>query len=150
MRPRFGSRMRRNGTNSHGLNLNRPPPGGEGFKRSVDLTIGLIVALLNIMEIILILRLKRKKKIFEIVLLSLSVADLLFGLSNASICVVFLGNWKDESVFDITYTTYFFFVLTSILHLVFIAIDRLSAIVRPIRHNIFMTRKRIYAFLAVL
>jgi len=122
----------------------------ERLRRSVELTLGVIIALLNIMEIILILRLKRKKKIFEIVLLSLSVADLLFGLSNASVCVVFLGNWKGESVFDVTYTSYFFFVLTSIFHLVFIAMDRLAAIVRPIRHNISMTRRKVYIFLGVI
>jgi 7 transmembrane receptor (rhodopsin family). len=141
----------------NGPNNQHPTPHphhGEGsneeLKRSVDLTIGVIVAILNVLEIILILRLKRKKKIFEVILLSLSVADLLFGLSNASVCVVFLGNWKSISVFDVSYTTYFFFVLTSILHLIFIALDRLAAIVRPIRHNIFMTRKKVYICLAVV
>ena len=82
------------------------------IKRSVDLSIGLLVAILNIIEIILIVRIKRKqKKQFEIILLSLSVADLLYGLSNAAICVVYLGNLKEDTVFDVTYTTYFFFVL---------------------------------------
>ena len=118
-------------------------------RKSMELPLGIIVALLNIIEIILILRLKRKK-IFEIVLISLSVADLLFGLSNASICVVFFARWRDESVFDATFTSYFFFVLTSIFHLIFIAIDRLSAIVRPIRHKVLMTRKKVYIILCAV
>ena len=138
--------------------FNKTPPqapdslrSAQTVKRSVDLSIGLLVAVLNVIEIVLIVRIKRKKrKLFEIILLSLSVADLLFGLSNGAICVVFLGNWRGETVFDITYTTFFFFVLTSIFHLVFIAIDRLWAIVRPIKHNIFMTRRKVYIALGAV
>ena len=121
------------------------------IKRSVDLSIGLLVAILNIIEIILIVRIKRKqKKQFEIILLSLSVADLLYGLSNSAICVVYLGNLKEDTVFDVTYTTYFFFVLTSIFHLVFIAVDRLWAVVHPIKHNVLMTRKKVYIALGAV
>ena len=74
----------------------------------------------------------------------------MFGLSNSAVCVVFLGDWKGEAVFDVFYSTYFFFVLTSIFHLAFIAVDRLYAIVRPIHHNIIVTRKRVYIALGVV
>ncbi|XP_066923878.1 uncharacterized protein [Clytia hemisphaerica] len=131
-----------------------PPPRqrmeDQEIKRSFDLAIGLIVALLNVAEIIMILRIQRKKKIFELVLLSLSFSDLLFGLSNGAICVVFLGKWRNEEVLEVTTSIYFLFILCSIFHLVFIALDRLWAIVRPIKHNIFMTRKKVYIILSMI
>ena len=121
----------------------------ETIKRSVDLSIGLLVVILNIMEITLILRIKHQR-LFEIILLSLSVADLLYGLTNASLCIVFLGNLHVESVVNVTFTLYFFFVLTSICHLMFIAVDRLWAVVRPITHNVLMTRKKVYIALGTV
>ena len=121
----------------------------ETIKRSVDLSIGLLVVILNIMEITLILRIKHQR-LFEIILLSLSVADLLYGLTNASLCIVFLGNLYVESVVNVTFTLYFFFVLTSICHLMFIAVDRLWAVVRPITHNVLMTRKKVYIALGTV
>ena len=121
----------------------------ETIKRSVDLSIGLLVVILNIMEITLILRIKHQR-LFEIILLSLSVADLLYGLTNVSLCIVFLGNLHVESVVNVTFTLYFFFVLTSICHLMFIAVDRLWAVVRPITHNVLMTRKKVYIALGTV
>uniref|UniRef100_A0A7M5WZQ5 G-protein coupled receptors family 1 profile domain-containing protein n=1 Tax=Clytia hemisphaerica TaxID=252671 RepID=A0A7M5WZQ5_9CNID len=51
---------------------------------------------------------------------------------------------------ELTTSTYILFVLCSIFHLVFIALDRLWAIVRPIKHNIFMTRKKVYTILSTI
>ena len=52
-----------------------PPPEGaseKSLKKSVDLAIGLLVAILNIVEFILILRIeKKKRKTFEVCLVSL-------------------------------------------------------------------------------
>lgn len=121
------------------------------IRRSTDLIIGIIVVIFNIVEVILIARIKdRKKKNYEIVLLSLCVADFLFGFSNAAICVTFLAGRGQFSTLTIFNTTYFYFVLTSILHLSFIAIDRVVSVVKPIRHKLFMTRKKLYAVLAII
>ena len=94
-------------------------------QRTIELCISLAVILLNIVEIVIISRLKRRKRIYEMLLLSLSVADLLFGISNGILCAVYLSDSLNYEVFEVTYTTYFYFVLTSILHLSWIALDRL-------------------------
>ena len=49
------------------------------FQRSFDATLGLIVVILNSIQIVLILRMTRNKTIYLKLLLSLAVADLLFG-----------------------------------------------------------------------
>ncbi|XP_057307548.1 octopamine receptor beta-2R-like [Hydractinia symbiolongicarpus] len=133
----------------------RPPPPSQGpndeqmMKRSIDLTFGLIVVILNIAEIILISRIKRKKKIYEICILSLSVTDLLFGISNSVVSAIYLSkNGQNESILEITYTTYFYFVLNSILHLIWITFDRLWLVLKPLQHRAYVSRKRICIVLA--
>jgi len=108
--------------------------------RSIDLSFGVLVFVLNVLEVYLLVRVKRRK-IFEEILLSLSVADLLFGLSNAIICAVYIADQKNEAIMTLTYTTYFFFVLTSILHLSLITADRLWAVWKPIKHRISLTKR---------
>ena len=72
------------------------------LRRSIDLSFGIAVVILNIIEITIICRLKRKKKIHEILLLSLSVADLLFGLSNSIVCIIFLSDRRKREGLEIT------------------------------------------------
>ena len=112
------------------------------LRRSIDLSFGIAVVILNIIEITIICRLKRKKKIHEILLLSLSVADFLFGLSNSIVCIIFLSDYRKREGLEITYTTYFYFIATSILHLTWITLDRLWAVHAPMKHNINVTKKR--------
>ncbi|XP_057300861.1 5-hydroxytryptamine receptor 1B-like [Hydractinia symbiolongicarpus] len=130
--------------------LMHPPPNDkEVMNRSIDLTFGLIVVILNIAEIILISRIKRKKKIYEICILSLSVTDLLFGISNSVVSAIYLSkNAQNESILEITYTTYFYFVLNSILHLIWITFDRLWLVLKPLQHRAYVSRKRICIVLA--
>ena len=47
------------------------------IKRSLELVFGLLIAILNIAEIGIIVKFKRKKKVYEILLLSLSASDCL-------------------------------------------------------------------------
>lgn len=115
------------------------------IERSVDVSLGFLVVILNTIEIILLCRIKRKKKIHEICILSLSITDLFFGLSNSSVSMVFVTkNAQSEIILDVSYSIYFCFVVNSILHLVLITLDRLWAIFRPIKHNVFLTRKKVY------
>jgi len=117
--------------------------------RSIDLSFGVLVFVLNVLEVYLLVRVKRRK-IFEEILLSLSVADLLFGLSNAIICAVYIADQKNEAIMTLTYTTYFFFVLTSILHLSLITADRLWAVWKPIKHRISLTKSRVRKVLILI
>ena len=121
----------------------------EKIKRSVDIAIGLLVCILNLIEIILILRLKRKRN-FEVVLLSLCVADMFFGISKGIISVVYFLDVQIGEIFELSYLLFLFFVLVSIFHLLFIAVDTLYAIIQPILHNVFMTRKKIYFVLIAI
>jgi len=114
-------------------------------KAKIDIVLGLFIALLNIFEIYLLTRMRRRRKLnnYELVLLSLSVADMLFGLSNVCVGISFFASTVHEEVFEVTVTTYFFFILTSMLHLTWITIDRLWAVYSPMKHNYQVTRKRI-------
>ena len=121
------------------------------LRRSIDLSAGIITALLNLAEIILILKMKRRKKFYEIFLLSLSVSDFMFGLSNGFVFILHAA-WKciSQDVLEGVYTAYVFFVMTSIFHLLFIALERLLAVARPIRYKTFFTRKKAYLFTSSL
>lgn len=57
------------------------------LRRSIDLLFGIVelLNLLNLAEIIIILEMKREKKVFEIVIISLSASDFMFGSSNIEI-----------------------------------------------------------------
>lgn len=116
----------------------------------VYLVCTLAVVIVKITEIVLLKRLKRKLKIYEIILLSLSSSDFLFGLS--SICLKFVMKYFDRSkkfldVSRTTNTVNLMFVTISILHLNGIAFDRFCAIYSPLKHNIVVTRRRTRIFL---
>ena len=120
-------------------------------RRLIDLSVGILTALLNLAEIIIILKMRRKKKVYEIVLISLSVSDFMFGLSNGFVFIFnALLECRYQDILEGVYTLYVFFVMTSILHLLFIALDRLLAVLRPIKYKAFSTRKRAYMSLASL
>lgn len=120
------------------------------LKRSIDLSFGLIVVILNLIEIILISKLKRQKKIYEICILSLCITDFLFGLSNSVVSAVYLSqNAQNDEILEITYTTYFYFVLNSILHLSLITFDRVWLVYKPLKHRIHVTRSRMCKLLAI-
>ena len=125
--------------------------GNATLKRSVDLTVGLLIATLNIIEIIMIAKIKRKKKIYEIILLSLSVSDCMFGLSNVFVSIPYIASiCRLQDVVETAYTLYVFFVLASIFHLLFITVDRLIAVLQPLKHETSLSSRRFYIYLAIL
>ena len=115
----------------------------------MDLVFGAAVALLNIIELYLLYQV-RKRKHYENILISLSFADLLFGISNVLVCTVFLADVEKRGVLQIFNTTFFFFVVTSILHLLLIKLDRLWMVYKPIKHKIYFTGQRVKQALAVI
>ena len=121
------------------------------LKNSIHLTFGVLIAILNLVEIILIAKIKRKKKIFEVLLLSLSVSDCMFGLSNAFVSIPYVASiCRFQEIVETAYTLYVFFVLTSIFHLLLITIDRLIAVLKPLKHKTCLSRRRFYKYLAIL
>ena len=121
------------------------------LKNSIHLTFGLLIAILNLVEIILIAKIKRKKKIYEVILLSLSASDCMFGLSNAFVSIPYIASiCRFQEIVEAAYTLYVFFVLTSIFHLLFITVDRLIAVLKPLKHKTYLSRRRFYIYLAIM
>ena len=118
--------------------------------RSIDLATGFLIAILNIVEIVLISKIKRKKRTHEKVLMSLSVSDCMFGLSNVLISSIFLSQNCNHDLSGSVYAFYVFFVMASIFHLLFIAIDRVMIVLIPIRYQTILTKKRFRICIAVL
>ena len=119
----------------------------EVLERSIGLSIGILISILNLPEIIIIIRIKGKRKIYEILLLSLSASDCMLGLSNAFVFDLHTVNaCKYEVLVEIAFTLYIFSVLSSIFHIMPSALDRHLAVFRPIRHRVFSTRKKAYLY----
>ena len=117
----------------------------EVLERSINLSIGILVAVLNIAEIVIILKIKRRKKVYEVLLLSLSVSDCMLSLSNGFLYVLYGTNaCKYEVLLETAFTSYIFPMLSSIFHISLIALDRLLAVSKPLRHKVFSTRKKAY------
>lgn len=116
----------------------------ETLKRSIDLCAGFLIAILNAIEIIMITKIKRKKRIYEIILMSLSVSDCLFGVSNIAVSSVYLSrSERYKDLLEAVYTTYGFFVLTSVFHLMFIGADRLMIVLIPFKYDHIFSRTRL-------
>ena len=116
------------------------------IKLSFLLLLGVLIALLNVLEILMIVKIKKKKKkIYEILLLSLSLSDLMFGMSNIFVSSFYLKyGFTNQNIINATYTLYFFFIISSIFHLLFIAVNSLFMVLRPLQHKTFLTRKKVY------
>lgn len=125
--------------------------GDNEMKQSTGLLLGALLALLNLVEIVMIGNFKRKKKIYDIILLSLSVSDCTFGLSNVFLNIAALSEkCESEALSEATHTFYVFSILSSISHLIFITMDRLIGVLKPLQHKVFFRRKTIYIILAFL
>ena len=124
--------------------------GREVIYQSVLITLGCIISILNLTEIFMIAKLK-EKKIYEITLLSLSVSDCMFGLSNVIVSSIVLSNLcRFEELSESSYVLYLVFVLASIFHLIFMAIDRVILVVKPLHHKIIFTKKRACVAIATI
>ena len=115
-----------------------------------DLVIGFLVAVLNVIEIVIIARIKKRKK-YEVLLLSLSLSDCLFGISNVLLASLYISNeCHARSLLECSYILYIFFVLTSMLHLTFMSIDRVIAVVKPFKHKFLLNQRRTNIIIAIL
>ena len=110
----------------------------------IKLSTSILVVILNIVEIIFIAKIKRRKRIYEIILASLSVSDCLFSLSNAIFSLLLLSQLykEEEDLLVVTNIAYLFFVLASVFHLIFIAVDRVMIVLIPFQYEIIFTTKR--------
>ena len=115
-----------------------------------DLAIGFLVAALNVFEIIIIARIKKRKK-YEVLLLSLSFSDCLFGVSNVLLASLYISNeCHARGLLECFYILYLFFFFSSMFHLTIMSIDRVIAVVKPFKHKFLFTRRRIYIIIAII
>ena len=117
-----------------------------------EISLSCIVLMFNVIEISIILRIKRGKTIYEKLLISLSVADGLFGLTNGlqKVVKLYVSGELRQAIAEISSVIYFFFILSSLQHLLFISLDRLCAIRSPLRHRVEVTNKRIHIVIGSL
>lgn len=93
--------------------------GDNEMKQSTGLLLGALLATLNLVEIVMTGNFKRKKKIYDIILLILSVSDCTFGLSNVFLNIAAVSEkCESEALSKATHTFYVFSLLLSILHLI--------------------------------
>ena len=119
--------------------------------RKIDLAAGILIAILNIVEIAMIGKIRLKKRIYEIILLSLSVSDCMFGLSNVVVLSIYLSNTNSYGeLLETAYISYAFFILTSIFHLIYIAVDRVMIVLKPLQYKSIFTSKRQKIGIAIL
>ena len=119
--------------------------------RKIDLAAGILIAILNIVEIAMIGKIRLKKRIYEIILSSLSVSDCMFGLSNVVVSSIYLSNTNSYGeLLETAYISYAFFILTSIFHLIYIAVDRVMIVLKPLQYKSIFTSKRQKIGIAIL
>ena len=117
------------------------------WEQITNLVLGILCTVLNALEIIIIIRNRKHMKTFDLILLSLAVADLIVGLS-----FTFMGIYTMTSDNNLTLTSekpvgYFIFtmqvfaVYSSITNILGISLERVLAVRLPIKHKIWMSRK---------
>ena len=83
--------------------------------------------------------------------MSLSLSDCLFGISNVILASVYISNeCHARSLLECSYILYLFFVLTSMLQLTFMSIDRVIAVVKPFKHKFLLNQRRTNIIIAML
>ena len=104
------------------------------------LAICALIVVLNVTEIILICR-KKTKKNHEYLLLGLSTSDTILGLSFFiyRVMVLYINNVPVTPIFVI----FFFSVCSSVFNILAISLERLFAILYPLRHRAVFTKRKL-------
>ena len=107
-----------------------------------------LLIIVNLIEIYLIAKRRRHITTYEALLLSLSFADFLVGVST----VVFTagGGQHKFTLDDIGSPLFFFTLMSSMLHLSTLTIDRAIAVVYPLKHRYWVSKTRIIIFIISL
>eukprot|EP00794_Sanderia_malayensis_P010793 gene10793-11947_t len=109
-------------------------------------TISVLVIIVNSIEVSLLVKKRKKLKPCEQCLLSLSVADLLVGISTLIMALQYADMLElAETSFKLTNTdasaSIWFSVLASIAHVLAMTLDRWYAVAQPIKHRIRITKR---------
>ena len=113
--------------------------------------ISLVVIVANSFEIAHIYKKKKSKNSYEVLLISLSVSDAFFGLTNLVFMLIQLVS--GHIFVTVIRSFYMFFFLLSVIHLITLALDRWVAVTFPLKHKIYWEirhAKKLIAFLWIL
>ena len=106
---------------------------------------GVMCTVLNSTEIILIIKKRKSMKTFELILLSLAIADLTVGISTLAFSIYDINQREafslndPEDFFVLAMQT--FTLCSSITHILGISLDRVLAVKFPLKHRIWMSRE---------
>ena len=115
------------------------------WQHIIFIVLGIMCTVLNSTEIILIIKKRKSMKTFELILLSLAVADLTVGISTLVFAIYDINQRKAFSLIDPL--DYFILVMqtftlcSSITHILGISLDRILAVKFPLKHRIWMSRE---------
>ncbi len=113
--------------------------------------ISLLIVIINAIEIALIIREKREITAYEQFLLSLSIADLLVGLSYLCLTILYMIKWDPiQNSGGRDSVAVWYSIVVSLSHICGITADRLLAILWPFKHKIWMTQKNVACSIAFL
>ena len=118
----------------------------------LNTTLGIIIVLLNLVEISIIVRRRKQIKPYEQLLSSLAMADTLTGLFLFCIKVYVIAQENEEAqknATNILYCIALTTVLISTASLGSITVDRLLAIKYPLYHRTVVTKSRVW-FCAIM
>eukprot|EP00112_Aurelia_sp_Birch-Aquarium-sp1_P016021 Seg3593.2 transcript_id=Seg3593.2/GoldUCD/mRNA.D3Y31 product="Melanocortin receptor 5" protein_id=Seg3593.2/GoldUCD/D3Y31 len=120
----------------------------------IFLVVAAIAFVLNITEMILILRERKKWKPFDKFLLSFSIADMIVAISTLGYMVLVLNHITISDKGPLTTDHLHFVILTSgdmsFLHILVITIDRYAAVRYPFQHKIRMQGRFTNALIAAV
>ena len=111
-------------------------------------TIGILAFVINLFEIILILRKRYLISTFETFLLSLAAADCICGVVLATQNVLFLITGIFENIVLDGFTV--FSLTSSMTNLLAISLHRLLAVKFPFRHHLWITKGRLHGTIALI
>ena len=122
---------------------------------TIRLALGILGIILNAVQIRMITRKRKTRQPFQITLLSLSVADLLIAItlltSGVDYLLISLNIAHFKGWFYLVQLSFYgFSLLSSMLHVSFIALQRLLAVLYPLRIKRILTGRRCLIAIAVI
>ena len=111
-------------------------------------TIGILAFVINLVEIILIIRKRYLISTFETFLLSLAAADCICGVVLATQNALFRITGTFENIVLDGFTV--FSLTSSITNLLAISLHRLLAVKFPLRHHLWITKQRLHGAIALI
>eukprot|EP00794_Sanderia_malayensis_P006268 gene6268-6989_t len=112
----------------------------------INLVISSLALILNFTEMAIIIR-KKRIKLFERILLSLCVADILVSIYYP--IQKTYQHYKTKEWYGLDRLGEHFGILSSIANIVVLGIDRLLAVKYPLRHKAWMSKRRVNIMIAI-